>query len=307
MAGVHKLFDPVDKTYTKGHSFVTAVISFRGFVIPFAISFYVKKELCKGLKVSFKTKTKLSAEIISEFEVPEGINVTVLFDTYYLCGHVLKSCKKKGFHWVSYLKSNRNITKNGRKLKAGKYAKNLFYRISKSSLTINDENKTVNYQFINAGVMKVSKVGDVRIIVSRKNKNKKILALVTDIIDLPASEIIKTYAKRWTIEVFFKESKQQLGLGQYQNRFYRAAVTHLHLVCFSYALLTHMQIMQCAKGKRKKEKVVNDSKMSTASMQNELRLLVWDDFVEYLYELKRKKKDKFTGDFVIEILENILT
>src|SRR5205823_5674812 len=41
------------------------------------------------------------------------------------------------------------------------------------------------------------------------------------------------------------------GLGQYQNRSYWAAVTHPHLVCFAYALLTHLRIEQTgAQGQR---------------------------------------------------------
>jgi hypothetical protein len=43
---------------------------------------------------------------------------------------------------------------------------------------------------------------------------------------------------QWAVEQFFKDCQQLLGLGQYQNRSYGAAVTHLHLVCFADALLT---------------------------------------------------------------------
>jgi hypothetical protein len=40
--------------------------------------------------------------------------------------------------------------------------------------------------------------------------------------------MIHTYDDRFRIEVFFKDSKQLLGLGQYQNASLEAAVTHLH-------------------------------------------------------------------------------
>ena len=305
MDAVSKMLDSIDKKYINGHMFVAAVILFRGFVIPFAIRLYVKDELCGIVGVPFKKTTEHAAEIITEFEPPKGVNVTVLFDSFYLCTPVIKACKMKGFHYVSVVKSNRNLFKNGRKLKAGKYARNLFYRKQRNTLSINEEGKTTSYQLVDAGMIKARRLGDTRIIVSRKNKNSKIIALATDKENSHASEIIKIYAKRWTIEVFFKESKQQLGLGQYQNRSYRAAVTHLHLVCFSYALLTHLRIEQCAKGKRKNEKVVNDSKMSTASMQNELRLLVWDDLVAKLKSIqKRRKKD--SANFIIKKLEKLL-
>jgi hypothetical protein len=39
-----------------------------------------------------------------------------------------------------------------------------------------------------------------------------------------------------------KDAKQMLGLSQHQNRPYRVAMNHLHLVCLAYALLTHLDI-----------------------------------------------------------------
>jgi SRSO17 transposase len=305
MDAVSKMMDSIDKVYINGHLFVAAVILFRGFVIPFAIRLYVKDNLCGTVGVPFKKTTNHAAEIITEFEPPRGVNVTVLFDSFYLCRPVIKACKMKGFHWISTLKSNRNLYKNGRKLKVGKYAYNLFYRKQRNTLSIDEEDKMTLYKFVDAGIMKVSRLGNTRIIFSRKNKNKKIMALATDITNLNATEIIKIYAQRWTIEVFFKESKQLLGLGQYQNRSYRAAVTHLHLVCFAYALLTHLQITQCEKGKKKNQKVVNDSKMSTASMQNELRLQVWGDLVENLKSIQKRRKN-VSGNFIINKLEKLL-
>jgi SRSO17 transposase len=68
------------------------------------------------------------------------------------------------------------------------------------------------------------------------------MGIVTDYPTLTASQMITSYEARWSIEVFFKDSKQLLGLGHYQNRPYRAAVTHLHLVCFAYTLLTHIAL-----------------------------------------------------------------
>ncbi len=79
------------------------------------------------------------------------------------------------------------------------------------------------------------------------------MGIVTDHPILTAPKMITSYEKHWSIEMFFKDSKQFLGLGHYQNRTYRAAVTHLHLVCFVYALLTHIAIeSSCAQKKHTK-------------------------------------------------------
>lgn len=108
--------------------------------------------------------------------------------------------------------------------------------------------------------------------------------------------MIEAYDDRWSIEVFFKDAKQLLGLGQYQNGTYRAAVIHLHLVCFAYALLTHLAIeREGAQGKRNKRVI----KLSTGKLQNELRRIVWDDLTSYL-------KKCSSGDEVIHELQDLL-
>ena len=94
--------------------------------------------------------------------------------------------------------------------------------------------------------------------------------------------MVCAYSERWGIEVFFKDAKQLLGLGQYQNGNYAAAVTHLHLVCFAYALLTHLRL-KGEKGKRTRDYAAHWP--STGEAQNELRRLVWRDLVAYLEEL----------------------
>ena len=86
-----------------------------------------------------------------------------------------------------------------------------------------------------------------------------------------------------------------MGLGQYQNVSYEAAVTHLHLVCFAYALLTHVAISrEGAKGKSKPA-----VKLSTAELQNEVRRVVWDDLTEYLKQFS-------SGTQIVKELERLL-
>lgn len=151
MQAVGWIRDPLTGQNIRGHQYVTATIRFKGHTIPFGIRFYVKKEDCKCLGVEFKKTTQLAAELISEFKPPEGIRVHVLFDRYYLCPVIVKSCRKSGFHFVSTLKSNRSLFKNGRKLKASKYGKNLFCNRRKSTFAIHKSKGLVKYVYVDAG------------------------------------------------------------------------------------------------------------------------------------------------------------
>jgi len=295
MEAVNWIRDPLSGRSIRGHQYVTATIRFRGYTIPLGIRLYIKKEDCTSVDRKFKKTTQLAAELVKEFQPPEGVCVRVLFDSYYLCPVVVNSCRKKGFRFVSTLKSNRNLFKNGRKLKAGCYGGRLFRHRAKKTCSIIKSKGRVKYSYVDAGWMDVSDLGRLHVIFSRKKDERRILGLVTDDPKLSASQMIRTYDDRWSIEVFFKDSKQLLGLGQYQNGSYEAAVTHLHLVCLAYALLTHVAISrEGAKGKRK-----STARLSIAELQNEVRRIVWDDLTEYLKQFS-------SGTQVVKELERLL-
>lgn len=295
MDAVNWIHDPLSGRSIRGHQYVTATIRFRGYTIPFGIRLYVKKEDCSSLKRKFKKTTQLAAQLIKEFEPPEAVCVRVLFDSYYLCPVVVKACRKKGFRFVSTLKSNRNLFKNGRKLKTGIYGGGLFRRRQKKTYYIKKSKGRVKYTYVDAGWMDVSDLGKLHVVFSRKKGERRILGLVTDDPKLSARQMIHAYDDRWSIEVFFKDGKQLLGLGQYQNGSYEAAVTHLHLVCFAYALLTHVAITrEGAQGKQK-----STARLSTADLQNEVRRMVWDELSEHLKQFS-------SGTQIVKELERLL-
>jgi hypothetical protein len=295
MQAVGWIRDPLTGRNIRGHQYVTATIRFRGHTIPFGIRLYIKRQDCPALGVTFKKTTQLAAELISEFKPPESVKVTVLFDSYYLCPVVVKSCRKSGFNFVSTLKSNRNLFKNGRKLKAGKYAKNLFYNRKKNTLAIHKSKGLVRYVYVDTGWLIFGKLGKLHVVFSRKKADPGILGLVTDNPAVSAGQIIRVYDDRWSIEVFFKDGKQLLGLGQYQNVSLEAAVTHLHLVCFAYALLTHVAIIREGAQAKCKTK----ARPSTSDLQNELRRIVWDDLTDYLKQFS-------SGTQIVKELERLL-
>ncbi len=296
MDAIAKMKDSTTEAYIRGHHYVCGILVFRQHVIPYGIRLYVKQAYCPALGLPFHKTTELAAQLIREFKPPAGIKVVVLFDAYYLCHTVVKACREQRFHFASTLKSNRSLFKQGWKLKAGRYGRNLFRRRRTGTLVLAKPYGQVRYRFVDAGWLEVSTLGPLHVVFSRKGTAKKILGLVTDAPELSAGDVIRTYEKRWTIEQWVKDLKQLLGLGQYQNRPYRAAVIHLHLVCFAYALLTHLRVERTgAHGQRTHKKAAD---LSTAAAQDQLRDLLWEDLITYL-------KEKRHGQPVIEELERL--
>jgi hypothetical protein len=289
MDAIAKMKDPTTEAYIRGHQYVCAILVCRDHVIPFGIRLYVKKAHCAALGLPFRKTTELAAQLIREFKPPTGVKLVVLFDAFYLCPTVVKACREQQFPFASTLKSNRRLFKHGWKLKAGRYGRNLFRRRRTDILDLAKPYGPVRYRCVDAGWLEVSSLGPLHVVFSRKGKAKKILGLVTDTPELSATDVIRTYEKRWTIEQWLKDVKQLLGLGHYQNRPYWAAVTHLHLVCFAYALLTHRRIERHgAQGHRTHHKIAD---LSTATAQEQLRRLLWEDLMTYLKEKRHGQSD----------------
>ena len=287
MDAVAKMKDPVMDAYIRGHQYVCAILASRDQVIPWGIRLYVKKEHGPALGLPVCKTTELAAQLIREFQAPTNMKVMVRFDAYDLCHTVVQACRDQGCHVASTLKSNRCLYKQGWKLNAGRYGHNLFRRRRTPPLSSATPPGRVRYRYVDAGWLQVSTLGLWHLVFSRKGAARKILGLVSDDPELSAAELIPTYEKRWAVALFFKDSTQLRGLGHYQNRSYRAAVTHLHLVCFAYALLTHLRMTRHgAQGPRTRERA---AEWSLATAQDQLRGLLWDDLVTSLQEKHHDK------------------
>jgi hypothetical protein len=65
-------------------------------------------------------------------------------------------------------------------------------------------------------------------------------AFFTTDLTLTAIQVVQKYLGRWSIEVFFKEAKQRLGLGQEQGHSFAAQVFSVLQACFRYSLLAYL-------------------------------------------------------------------
>lgn len=65
-------------------------------------------------------------------------------------------------------------------------------------------------------------------------------AFFTTHLTLDAAQVVQKYLGRWAIEVFFKEAKQRLGLGQEQGRSFAAQVFSVTQAFFRYSLLAYL-------------------------------------------------------------------
>lgn len=134
MDAVGKLYHHATGTWGRGHTIVKAALHVAGVTIPWASVLYVKKEHASEVGVPYRKLTAIAASIIREADLgalSQGMNITVLFDAFYLCPAVTRACRDKGWHWIGVGKSNRCFLPtggDGRVKKLGEYGKNTLRR-----------------------------------------------------------------------------------------------------------------------------------------------------------------------------------
>ena len=70
--------------------------------------------------------------------------------------------------------------------------------------------------------------------------------LVSNRKDIRPERLIRAYQIRWSIETFFRDSKSELGLGEYQMRGLKGIKSHWCLVFTSAVLLELIRSKECS-------------------------------------------------------------
>lgn len=284
MDAVSKIFLHAEKVYAKGHTIVGCALIYRGVAIPYAVRLWACKKYCVGKQkltcgeqpLEFRKLTELAADCILQATLPAE-KTTVLFDSYYLCPHVINACENRGFRYVGVAKKNRNFFPDGRsrdRRRLGGYGEQTLRRGGKWISVAGKKHRLAER------VGRLSKAGRVKLAFSRRSRESSWIAMATNETRWSAKTILSHYLTRWGIEVLFKMSKQYLGLGDYQVLRYRAVERYLHLVLIAYLLLTHLgATMPDAQAD-----IQNADKTlrlpSIPKLQQNLRMRLWQDAIQ---------------------------
>ena len=195
---------------------------------------YVKKDVADQLDLWFKTRIQIAVDLLRQ-SLSQVTPEAVVFDAWYMSKEILDFLSSRGLIWVSEAKSNRIIQMKDEwiqlKVFAGGLEKTAFKRIDK----ILGEKR---YKWIHETRVLMKNVGMVKLVILRSRRNSKgFTFLVSNANDCSGSQVFAYYKKRWSIEVFHRDCKQHLGIGEYQARKLDAVVIHLHLVFLAYTLL----------------------------------------------------------------------
>jgi len=256
------------KGYTCDHFFVMGIIYFpdTGVRIPLPRRLYRTKEYCKKHGYKYRTQVKLAEMMIRYAELPDDIEITVIFDSYFPSEAVINRIKSKGYHFVCSVKSNRVNIDTDKQLKvicqehisSGQLKNRIQIKVlSKRSQhnpngsprgSISAQKYETKTFITYTEKLSISKMGELQVVFSRKEKEddtsdlRYMRYIVTDNLSLSTSDILTIYTYRWQIELYFKELKSYLGLGDYQMLPFQAIVRHVDCVIMSFMYLEHLRI-----------------------------------------------------------------
>jgi hypothetical protein len=268
---------------------------YRGVTIPWGTWLYLKHDDARKLDMPFCKLTELAALAIGEAPLPSWLEVTVLFDCYYLCPVVVNACARRRWHYIGAGKSNRNFTVEGRARKLEPYGRNVLDR-GGQWCRVEGLRKSGAYCLAQREG-NLSHIGAVKVVFSRRRNERNLVALVTDDRGATMRNVVADYLKRWAIELLIKDQKQQLGLGDYRVKRYRAVVRHLHLVEIAYACLTHLALKEPGAQGKKNNRVLRLPPIS--EIKARMRQVVWQEAVENVVRHSHEKP-------VIRRLEQLL-
>jgi len=238
MDGVGYLYDHSQKRKVLCHDVVSIFYRTDKNQLPLYFEPYIKKEIADSSGVWFRTKIQIAVDILKK-SLTLVNPLAVVFDEWYMCHELLEFLSSYGLTWVSQAKSNRCIQLVDAWVGLNVYAKTLSHQIFKR---IDAKLEEKHYKWFYETTVMMKNVGFVKIVVLKRRKNsKKCAFLVTNNVDLSGLKVLEYYKKRWCIEVFHRDCKQHLGLGEYQVRKLDAVVIHLHLVFFAYTLLKNVR------------------------------------------------------------------
>lgn len=185
-------------------------------------------------KAVFKNHIALAIELIDD-AIGRQISGDFTFDSYFTNAEVMNHIEKEKRNYVGDLKQNRKVVFQGREMKASEMAALIPVEDRK---TLQRGEETQWYFTVTIRIPKVAHRVRILFIWDRKNGKEPVKVLITNRTNWEATRMLLVYRSRWIgTEVFHRDAKQQLGMGDCQLISGQGHDRHMYLVFTAYSLL----------------------------------------------------------------------
>ncbi|MEK3685232.1 transposase [Paenibacillus sp. FSL R10-2736] len=145
-----------------------------------------------------------------------------MVDFWFTCPRVINAYAAAGYHFIGALKTNRILYPQGMRTSVQDFAKH----IQKSDVRLVIVNGSSNWMYRYEGALTGIENAVVLLCWPKLafGEPKALRAFCCTDISLGTETIATYYAKRWPIEIFFRQSKNNLGFDTYQVRSAKAFI-----------------------------------------------------------------------------------
>ena len=212
----------LDKKKVFGHQMLTTLLSCSGDVLPYAIERYEKNGESKIDKV---------CRIVDSLPIAKTASYG-LCDSWYTCQKVVEAHFKKGYHLIGALKTNRVIYPIGTRIQIKDFAQHIKKTIATLLPWV-----VLHIGHIDTRVILMGLIMPLYLSVGEKMLFKKpgcLHSFLCTDTTLDTQTILEYYSQRWSIEIFFRQTKGNFGFNKYQVRSSIAIDRILALTALTY-------------------------------------------------------------------------
>jgi len=224
-----KHFDHTSSSYMKGHQFFTGILYTPFLQLPIFPELYSK---------SSSSKIEMANELITKLTSAKIRLHTILFDSWYSEKELIKNCLQSSIKVICAIKKNRII----KRYKKRKWLP-LSLLVQRVRVQKLHEQKMDNRIYdVWVENVRLNKLPLMRLVISHERIGNKLqedpICLISTDTKENVENILKTYKKRWKIETFHRDIKQNLGFAKAFFRKKEGIVRHAILVALAYAILS---------------------------------------------------------------------
>lgn len=219
------------QVYSNGYMYVEVGVQVGPFDFLFDTRLYLREKTVRRLnrkrpaekRLHFRTKYALAGQMLVELAplLPKGHRVYVLFDSWYASKKLLKFCRRQRWHVICAVKSNRTLNK----VKLSQHNQLLKHRSYKRITleTVDEKRKSPRYLTRSIQGRLADFADPVHAIISKKRPgDKRPKYFICTDLSLSAQEVLRSYQKRWAVEVDNLYLKHALGLGDFRLQSFEA-------------------------------------------------------------------------------------
>lgn len=284
MEGLGRHHSSTEGKRVTGHSLVAGLYLLLGRRCPLPPRMYRQQAVCEAEGIPFASKIDMMVEVIATFEpVPDTVT-HVLLDTWYTCKRIWRTARQRGFLITSGLKCNRSLRLEDPESPKGWY----WQRVDEYAQTLSEADwhylrwpsNQERWVYVHVIQTRIKKLYKAQLVIIRgqiedEDKQDKVRFWASSDLTANHDMLLHHIATRWDIEVLFADTKEILGLDQYQLMTATAICRFWTLVMAAYYFLDQ---------ERDRQQRQTNQHTTIGDAWRHIQAIHWCHFIDWLHQ-----------------------